>query len=263
MGLDTDVRLGLRRAAHLELTKMRHLRTWPTATMILLASLALTVPLSASARDRIVHATTDPWPGLLLSEAMAAALVSPILASVLASRLVDIEHTGGGWNLTGTTGLTPGRLCRAKLVALTGVLVPVVGLEIAVPVLVAHAMGATWSLDPAPWALYAISLLALDVVACGLHILLAALVDNQVVCIGTGFLGSFIALYGLLMPPWLARLVPWGYWAVITPASQTDDGTGGSAVAWAAPDWPWVLGFLVLAASVFTIVTAQLDRIER
>ncbi|WP_167202684.1 ABC transporter permease [Actinomyces respiraculi] len=262
--LAVGTRLSWTTAVRLEVAKMRRLRLWPLSLALLGVSLALSLPLSASARDDLLNTVTDPWPSQLLLVSMTAALVSPLLVSVLASRLVDVEHTGGGWNLSATMGLTPGRLCRAKLTALAGVLAPVVGLQVAVPVLAGQMLGATWALDLAPWLTYAVSLFVLDVVACGLYLLLAALVDNQIICVGVGFLGSFISLFALLMPPWLAHVVPWGYWAAITPTATSGDLSDGTyQVIYQDPSWPWVIGFLLLAAAIFAVATARLDRIER
>ncbi|MGK2349536.1 ABC transporter permease [Actinomyces sp. W5033] len=251
-------------AVRLEVAKMRRLRLWPIALVLLAAAVALSLPMSASSRDSLVHATTDPWPAQLLSVSMSAALLSPLLVSVLASRLVDVEHTGGGWNMSATMGLTPGRLCRTKLTALAGALALIVPLQVMVPVLAGRLLGATWALEAVPWAAYTLGLLLLDVVACGLYLLVAALVDNQIICVGLGFLGSFIALFSLLMPPWAARLVPWGYWALITPTSASGDIRAHTyRVVYASPSWPWILGFLLLGAAVFAVVTARLDRIEK
>lgn len=40
------------------------------------------------------------------------------MSRLIASRQVEIEHTGNGWLSSATAGLTPGQMCRAKLVAL-------------------------------------------------------------------------------------------------------------------------------------------------
>ena len=252
------------RAVRLEVAKMRRLRLWPIALVLLAASIGMALPMSTSALDSLINATTDPWPNLLLTVSMSAALFSPLLVSVLASRLVDVEHTGGGWIMSATMGLTPGRLCRAKLTALAGVLALIVPLQVALPVAYGRLMGATWALDSAPWVTYAVVLFLLDVIACGLYLLLATLVDNQIICVGLGFLGSFIAQFSLLMPPWAARLVPWGYWAVITPAKASGEINNHTyAVAYTTPDWPWIIGFLLLGTAVFAVATARLDRIEK
>ena len=39
------------------------------------------------------------WEQLLLGYTLMAAITGPVLASVLASRQTDIEHSGAGWTL--------------------------------------------------------------------------------------------------------------------------------------------------------------------
>ncbi|WP_115728557.1 ABC transporter permease [Actinomyces culturomici] len=255
-----DVRIPTATAIRLEMSKTRRLWIWPIALVVVGIALVLSVPST----KRIAEMGPDMWPMLLLTVSMMAALISPILVSVIASRLTDIEHLGGGWTMSATMGIAPGRLCRIKLAVLTAVLVPAVALEVGLPVLVVSLASGRAVDDPATWALYTAGLLAVDVAACGLYLLLAAVVDNQIICVGLGFLGSFIAIFSLLMPPALARLIPWGYWACITSVRQIGDVKAGtSSVIYTAPEWPWVIGFLIVAGAVFTCATRRLDRIER
>ncbi|MCI7456309.1 ABC transporter permease [Actinomyces urogenitalis] len=247
-------------ALRLEVAKMRRLRLAPVALILASVSVALSLPVSAAQRAALSDTAQDPWPHLLLAISMAVALVSPILTAVLASRLVDVEHTGGGWNLAAASGLSPGSLCRAKVAALTLVIAPVSACQVGLPALAACQLGAVGSPRPSAWSGYLLSLLALDLAWCALHVLLATWVDNQIICVGAGFLGSFVSLFCLLAPPWAVRLLPWGYWAMVTPVQQSgEDGV----TAYASVDWPWVAGFLVLVAAVFLAATARLNRIER
>ena len=247
-------------ALRLEVAKIRRLRLWPVAAVLGVVAVAFSLPVSTAQRAALVNVAHDPWPRLLLSVSVATALVSPILTAVLASRLTDVEHTAGGWNLAAAGGLTPGRLCRSKTVVLMIVIVPVAACQVGIPVLVAGRLGAVGSPQPGPWTGYLLSLLALDLAFCALHVLLAAWVENQIICVGAGFLGSFISLFCLLAPPWLARVLPWGYWAMITPVQQSE---ADGVMVYASVDWPWVAGFLVLVATVSLAATARLDRIER
>ena len=256
-------RVALSTAVRLEVAKTRRLWIWPVAAALVVVGLGLSLPMSRSARAALT-APGDPWPQLLLSTSMAAALVSPVLTAVLASRLTEVEHTGGGWMMAAATGLTPGRLCRAKAVALSGVLAVAVTVQVGAEVLVARLLGASTDLSVPHWLGYSLLLVAVDVVSCAWHVLLAARVENQIVTVGVGFLGSFVALFSLLMPPALTRVVPWGYWALITPARQSGSGADGSLVAtYSTPPLGWVIGFLVLTTAGFLAVTTRLDRIER
>ena len=50
----------------------------------------------------------------MVTYTLMAAMTSPILAAVLASRQTDIEHSGVGWTLASTAGYSTGVLCRAN-----------------------------------------------------------------------------------------------------------------------------------------------------
>jgi len=182
----------------------------------------------------------------------------PVLAAVLASRQTDIEHSGAGWTLFATAGRTPGSLCRAKLAALAVVVVPTVLVQSLALVAWARLSGVVVPLDALPWALYTAGLAAVDLALCAFHVWLAAVVENQLVGVGVGLVGSFIGVYMLLAPPAVARLVPWGYYAVISCARQE-----GRTALYTIPSLGWVAGFLVLAAVLFAVATWRLDRIER
>ena len=98
----------------------------------------------------------------------------------------------------------------------------------------------------------------MDLALCAFHVWLAAVVENQLIGVGVGLIGSFIGVYMLLAPASVARLVPWGYYAVISCARME-----GATARYTAPAPGWVAGFLVLSAVLFAVATRRLDRIER
>ena len=190
------------------------------------------------------------------------ALTQPIFVAVLASRQTDIEHSGAGWNLASASGLTPGALCRVKLAALTLLIVPAAVIQSVALIAVARMVGLSLPLDVGPWVTYTLLLALVNTAMCAYHLWLAAVVENQLVVMSAGLLGGFIGVYMLLSPPMLARLLPWGYYAVITPAkvSMVD---GHGVHEYVQFPMGWIVGFLVLTAAIFTAATRRLDRIER
>jgi len=250
----------VRRAVRLEFRKMRRLRTGPITTILVIAVAALSSAslFSGGTRDTFDDPNAAPWPALLLTYTMMAAMTSPILTAVLASRQTDIEHAGAGWTLAATAGYTPGTLCRAKLAALSLVLLPAVIAQSLFVLGAGRVAGIQMPLDPGPWIGYTALLFLIDVAFLALHIWLAAIVENQLVSVGVGMLGAFLAVFTLLMPGVISRIIPWGYYAVISHAGQQDGG-----VIYITPPYAWIAGFLILAGAVFTLVTRHLDQIER
>ena len=201
----------------LEMTKMRRLHVIPL-TLVLLAAAIPVVALSLfapGAVSRLNDPRELPWGQPLLNFAFANALIHPILVAVLASRQTDIEHPSGGWFLNATTGRTPGTLCRMKFFALVAVVIPATLVQTGAVVALGVVAGVRVPLDVPMWSWYVVSLVLVDTVLLAIHIWLSAICKNQLVAVGTGLVGCFIAIHMFLAPS-VARVLPWGYYAVIT-----------------------------------------------
>ena len=255
---------GFLTAVGVEILKMRRLRTPLITALIVGTSVALCSMslFSASFTESSHDPHAMPWARLLLMTCFYNGMIGPIFVCVLASRQTDIEHTGSGWNLAATSGLTPGTLCRVKLTALSLLIVPAVTVQSLGIIMLARFRGLSVALDVGPWVTYTLLLALVNTAMCAYHLWLAAVVENQLVVMSVGLLGGFIGIYMLLSPPALARLLPWGYYAIITPAkvSMVDS---HAAYEYLQVPMGWVAGFLVLTAVIFTVATRQLDRIER
>lgn len=239
---------------------MRRLRTGPIVTILVLAVAALSsISLfSGGTRRTFDDPEAMPWVALMMSYTFMAAMTSPILTAVLASRQTDIEHSGAGWTLASTAGYSPGALCRAKLAALSLVLVPAIIGQTLLVLAIGAVAGIRVPLDAGPWIGYTLLLFLVDVAFLALHIWLASVVENQLISVGIGMLGAFLAVFMLLMPGAVARVIPWGYYAMISFAGQQDD-----TISYITPAFAWIGGFLVLVGVVFVLATRRLDRIER
>ncbi|WP_019158393.1 ABC transporter permease [Brevibacterium senegalense] len=247
------------RAIMNEFAKMRHLRVG-----LFVALLAISVALmsmynafGSGAFERLDDPNDYAWKTLFGGLGMGAALIAPILVAVIASRQVEIEHTGNGWLSSATSGLTPGQMCRAKFVSL-GVLVAA---ATAVWGVVIVGFGTLIGIStPAPlgrWAAYIGALIIINLAVLAFHILLSAKVENQLVCIGVGLVGMFLAIFGELFPAWLAHLVPWGYY----PLTVQSDYVGEVPVYFDLP-YLSVIGLAVVGGALFLFVTGRFDRQE-
>ncbi|OOC55528.1 MULTISPECIES: ABC transporter permease [Nocardiopsis] len=246
-------------AVNLELRKTRRLRVVLVCAVMVAAVVALTCAnlMSDSARAGFDDPGAQPWESLLMSYVMVTAMTSPLLVAVLASRQVDIEHQGQGWMLSQVAGLRPGRLCRAKATVLGALLAVAVPVQTALVVMAGLAAGITVPLSPGVWVQYAVGLLLVDLALLCLHVWLAARVENQLVGMGVGLLGAFCGVFSLLMPPALARVLPWGYYAVVSPLRMGDDG-----FAALTPGYGWLAVFLAVVAVLFAVAGHRFDRTE-
>ncbi|MDO5697234.1 MAG: ABC transporter permease [Dermatophilus congolensis] len=241
-----------------EFAKMRRLKVWLVAAIIsagtlLFASMQL---FSSNYVAQINDPATTHWQSALLFYAMVEAMTAPILVAVIASRLVEVEHVGNGWTSAETLGQSRARLCVAKVAALTPVVAATTLFELVGLVIGGRLAGATAPLPMTTWTWYAAASFAVTIALLAAHVWLSARVEQQLVSLGIGVLGAFAGVFAMLMPSWLARGLPWGYYAVASPYGMTE--TGGAA---AVPlEWLSVVVFLALATVLLAAAFRSLDR---
>lgn len=242
-----------------EFAKMRHLKVGLVVALLLAGVVGMVAFYSLASG---LLATLDdphgaPWKTVFAALATAVSLISPVLLAVLASRQVEIEHSGNGWLASSTSGVTPGQLCRAKFAAL-GLLVALATIAWGVLLIgFGLAIGVT---APAPigrWAGYIASLLVINLAVLAFHLLLSAKVENQLACLGVGVLGVFIAYFGTILPGWVAHLLPWGYYSLTIPA----DYVGTDLVYFDLP-YLSVLALAVVGGGLFLVITGRFDHQE-
>lgn len=248
------------RLLRVEVRKMRRLRTLPILAGMVLAVVALSCValLPGGAREGLERPEARPWAVLLMNYTMMAAMTSPILVAVLASRQTDPEHAANGWGLAAGAGVAPGSLCLAKLAVLSLLLALAVPVQSALVATAGFAIGVRVPFDPAPWIGYTILLLLVDLAFLALHLWLAARIENQLLGTGIGMLGAFLAVFSLLTPPVFSLLLPWGAYAAISRVAQR-----GGELVFIEPALPRVAGFLLLAAAAFALAVRRFDRLER
>ena len=242
-----------------EYAKMRHLRIGLIAAILLLGVCALTV-LSALSSGLVNHrfdADGDGWRLLMVSLHGAVGLTSPLLLAVMASRQVEVEHSGQGWMSSATAGTTPGRLCRAKLLALGLLISPIPAAWGALVVIVGRAVGLTAPV-PVPRLLALVpGLAAINLAVLGAQLLASARVENQLGPLALGLIGILLSVFAPVMPLWARYLSPWTAYGLIVPA----DFVGPTLVDLDCH----LVNLSVLAGiggALFLAITARFDRRE-
>lgn len=239
-----------------ELAKMRRLRILPLVALLPLVITGMGLYASVLSPD-FDPATSAAWDALLLGLGSGPSLAAPLLLALLASRLVDVEHQGGGWLLGATSGVSAGRLCRAKLLAL-GILVA--GATVGTSLLfvgIGILAGARTPWPAGRWLTLTLCLLAVNLVLLAVHVILAARIENQLVGIGVGLLGTVIALTASAFPSWVVHLTPWGYYHLSAAAGYVD-----AELVPVAPSVLSVAALCLVAAAAVTLSTRSLDSQE-
>ncbi|WP_121184794.1 ABC transporter permease [Nocardiopsis sp. Huas11] len=242
-----------------EFAKMRHLRVGWFLGLLLIGVVAVTV---FSWVSMIASADTPApddhvWRSVLAGLGLATTLLAPVLLAVLASRQVEIEHRGNGWILSAVSGATPGRLCRAKFLALGSLVVAVAIASCLLLVAFGLAAGAQAPVPVGRWLAYTASVAVVHLAVLAFHLLLSARVENQLVCLGVGVLGVLLGTFGAALPVWARHLTPWGYYALITPADYV-----GAELVYLDPHHTSVIALAVVGGGLFLVTTARFDRQE-
>lgn len=238
-----------------EFAKTRRLRMGLIAVTLAVAVTGLTI--ASAATSPAFSTPQDSWSALLAGMGLAFPVCSPLLLAVLASRQIDIEHQSNGWIFGQTSGITPGALCRLKLLTTgTGVVLATVAASLLVltfGLLVGGGGAPPWGL----WVGYMLCVLTVNLVVLALHILLAAHIQNQMVGLGIGVLGTLLGVFASAMPSAIAHATPWGYYSLATVAEYQ-----GEELMLGPPAGFSIAALVVLVAVAFTAVTAFFDHKE-
>jgi hypothetical protein len=240
-----------------EFAKMKHLRIGLVAAAMVVGVVLLALYTVVSSPE-FSPADTAAWNALLAGMSLGVPLVSPLLLAVIASRQTDIEHQGNGWLLQSTSGITPGGMCRAKLIAL-GIVVAATTVGTSLAVLAAGKLLAG-ILAPAPlahWAGFTACVLVVNLAVLALHILLSAKVENQLVALGVGVLGCVMAVFSQGLPVALAHMTPWGYYALAKAADYQGDQYVALPLSYLS-----IAVLAVVVGALFALLTFRFDRQE-
>ncbi|GAB2485323.1 ABC transporter permease [Nocardiopsis aegyptia] len=242
-----------------EFAKMRRLRHGWFLGLLLIGVVGLTVFSSVSTIAAADTRAPDGhvWRTVLGNLGFATTLVPPVLLAVLAGRQVEMEHRGNGWILSAVSGVTPGRLCRAKFLAVGSLVVCATVAAGLLAVAFGLAAGAQAPVPLGRWLGYTASAAVVHLAVLAFHLLLSARVENQLVCLGAGVLGLLLGTFGAALPAWASHLTPWGYYALITPA----DYVGTELVHLDIP-YASVLALAIVGGGLFLATTARFDRRE-
>ncbi|OZC68876.1 ABC transporter permease [Rhodococcus sp. 15-725-2-2b] len=239
-----------------EFAKLRHLHIGAIAALLVAAIVGLTFvgALTAATSN---DSTAVSWALPLAGLSLAVPIASPLLIAVMASRTVEVEHQCNGWLLNQTTGADRGALVRAKLVS-TGLVVG--GATVAASaagVFLGTAIGVTQPLPAGLWLGYTAAAVTVNIVILALHLLISARVDNQLVALGIGIVGTVIAICASGFPSWAAHLTPWGYYSSASAADYR-----GEQVVTLNPSYVSIVALGVVGAMLFWLMTVRLDRQE-
>ena len=234
-----------------ELNKLHRLRIAPLLLVMVVAVVLMSTFVMFKSN------TTLDTIQVMMLVSMMQTFLAPVFVSIVATRIVEIEHTGNGWQISGSVGTSKGKPCIIKALVAGVIIAAATVVELAIIVLMALIRNVP-GLELHVWISYGLCLIVVNLIIAMFHIALAAVVDNQLINIGVGILGGFIGVFSLLLPAVFAYWQPWGYYAVITPVADTANG-----IAYVQPNYWAVVLFACLGLAVFATSVKFLDYSER
>ena len=195
----------------MEFYKLRRRKIWLAPLLMLTAQLlwGLWACFDMNAKE-----LSQGWASILYEFPLLNAMMTPVIAAVIASRAADIEHKGSTYKLLQTVA-SPGRLFDAKLLCAASWLTAAIMLQ----TLTIMTFGALRGFAGAPpigqIGLYFVSTLTVSLTILLFQLILSLLVPNQMIGMILGLTGSFIGLFSLFFPQSLQKLLIWAYYGVL------------------------------------------------
>ena len=209
----------------LEFFKMRHRGIFLTILALVTIGLAwCTIPL----RSQIAPMATDPsaasWETLLFSATMMKGLIFSVVIAVTVCRVNDTEYKGNTWKLLESSAQTRESIWMVKflsvflLIALAQVLESIYLLIYGAVLHIA---------EPFPLPAFLNCFFGSLIISAAIILMqqwISMTVENQLVAMAVGILGSFIGLFGMFFPSNLRWPFIWTYYIALTPATYDNAG---------------------------------------
>jgi hypothetical protein len=183
------------------------------------------------------------WMVILYQFPLLNAIMMPVMAAVIASRLGDLEHKGQAYRLLRTIA-PAGLLFDVKF--FTGALYMLTAALLQLGVILASGYFKGFEGSPPFERLfcYLFFTTAVNLSILLLQQILSLLFTNQMVALSAGLIGAFAGLFSLFFPQSLQKLILWGYYGVLMIVRlDWNPDTRISHYSWTPIDWP---GFILL-----------------
>jgi len=195
----------------MEFYKCKRRKIWLAPLLMLLVQLAWGL---YSYLDMDANELIEGWADILYSFPMLNAMMTPVIASIVASRMADIEHKGQTLKLLETI-CPAGRLFDIKFICSAFYMTAMITLQTMTIIIFGKIQGFAGAPPAERIGQYYISTLIVTLTILLIQLVLSLMVSNQMVGMILGLIGAFMGLFSLFFPQGLQRLLVWAYYGVL------------------------------------------------
>jgi len=199
------------RSLRLEFTKLRRKHVAPVVFALVGAVLGW---LYLDAHQEGAGSPTG-WNSLLYAAPIMNSMLLSLLAAVVASRVADVDHEANAWKELLCLQRT-GSLLAAKLLCAMLIMAFAMALEVAGMVAIGQLMNFPSMPDAATWGSFLASQLASCLFLVAIVGAVAIRWESQFISIACGLSLSLAGLFSSFLPTTLQRLIPSGYFTLLS-----------------------------------------------
>lgn len=238
------------KAVAMEFNKVRRRKVWLIVALMISVQLvwALWAFRNMNALD-----LKQGWQYCLYRFPMLNAIMVPVIAAVVASRLSDVEHKGNTLKLLKTI-MPAGQLFDAKFLCGSVYILAAVVLQVLIMVISGHLKGFEGAVPVSRLGYYLLFTTAVSLTILLLQQVLSLLFANQMVPLTVGLIGGFAGLFIMFFPQNLERFILWGYYGVLMFVRlDWQQATRICHYYWSPIDWTGFITLVVIFCAIYII----------
>ncbi len=234
----------------LEFHKIRRRKIWLVVAALIAVQL---VWAFWSLKNIDARGLQQGWMYCLYQFPMLNAIMMPVIAAVVASRLCDVEHKGQALKLIETV-MPAGRLFDAKFLCGALYMLAAAVLQILVIAVAGYVRGFQGKVPAVQLLYYLLFTTAVNLTILLLQQVLSLLFTNQMVSLTIGLIGGFAGLFIMFLPRQLSKFILWGYYGVMMfVAMDWDRETRIINYYWTPLNWRGLIVLTVMFCAIYFI----------
>lgn len=234
----------------MEFHKIRRRKIWIVVAALIAVQLMWALWAFRNMDERDLQ---QGWMYCLYEFPILNAIMMPVIAAVVASRLCEIEHRGQTFKLLETV-MPAGRLFDAKFLCGAVYMTAAAVLQLLVIVIAGNAKGFKGNAPMTMFGYYLLFTIAVNLTILLFQQVLSLLFANQMVPLSIGLIGGFAGLFILYLPQNYAKFILWGYYGVLVFVGMDwDRATRITDFYWLPVNWAGFAALLGIFCAIYLI----------